>query len=119
MISILILVTGEEIIGDMIHMEEVIHLKNPMRIIEDETGMRLYDMLLFSHKEQNLLIFRADDVITLYRPSDPLVQYYHRAHDYSNKYVKAKSNASMELAIAELDGLLQDMSPTKKSKLLH
>ena len=104
--SIVILITGDEIIGDTAVFDDYIEVYNPMYIIDGEVGMKLRDALLIG--ESDKLIFKMKDVITFYKPTEILVEYYKKAVSYSNMYTKAATQKQIKYAIEDLDELMRE-----------
>jgi DNA transposition AAA+ family ATPase len=111
--SIVILASGDELIGDMAVFEDYVEVYNPMYIIDGEVGMKLRDALILS--DQDKLIFKMKDVITFYKPVDILVDYYRKAVEYSNMYTRQATHKQIKYAIEDLDEMVQEEKATLKS----
>lgn len=106
MTTIVILKTGDEIIGEMVVHEEFIEVIDPMYIVDGEVGMKLRDALILS--ADNKLIYKVKDVITYYKPSDILVKYYKKAVEYSCRHTRNATQKQIKYAIEELDEMLHE-----------
>lgn len=106
--SIVILSSGDEVIGDVVVFDDYIEVHNPMYIIDGEVGMKLRDALILS--DSNKLIFKMKDVITFYNPTDILVEYYKKAVVYSSKHTKAATQKQIKYAIEDLDEMMHEES---------
>ncbi len=113
--SIVILTSGDELIGDMAVFEDYVEVYSPMYIIDGEVGMKLRDALILS--DQDKLIFKMKDVITFYKPVDILVDYYKKAVEYSNMYTRQATHKQIKYAIEDLDEMVQEEKATLKSLL--
>ena len=99
---VLRLINGENIICridvDVNSLEDLdacnyITVYDPMSIDRDEEGMKLRDCLMLSQDDK--LIIRANDIITLYTPAERLVEYYTKALVYSKGFTKPMVNEQM------------------------
>lgn len=113
--SIVILMSGDEVIGDVAVFDDHIEVYNPMYIIDSEAGMKLRDALILS--DQDKLLFKMKDIITLYKPVDILVDYYRKAIEYSNLYTRKATQKQIKYAIEDLDEMVQEENALKS--VLH
>jgi len=118
MIVVIKLVTGESIIGavqytsiDQLLCQGTIRITDPMSIDRDEDGMKLRDSLMLS--EQEVLIFRQDDIITSYIPITPLVDYYTKALVYAKSFTKPNTISQISEAIQDIEFALKQEEETK------
>jgi len=111
MIVILMMSSGEELIGDVEVHAEHFEIFDPMHIVDTEIGMKLQNSLLLS--DSNKLIFKSKDVITYYKPSNLLVEYYQKAALYSKKYTKPSTISQLKNAIHEIDIMLDEENKEK------
>lgn len=112
---VLRLINGENIICridvDVNSLEDLdacnyITVYDPMSIDRDEEGMKLRDCLMLSQDDK--LIIRANDIITLYTPAERLVEYYTKALVYSKGFTKPMVNEQMKYAIDDLDEAMSE-----------
>lgn len=114
MITVFKLISGEEIIGKVecetdeeFNALEQYELIDPMWIVPTEAGsMKLRDAVMLS--ENSALIFVPECIITCYKPSISLVNYYNKASEYSTQYTREMINNQIDLATYELDQMIRD-----------
>lgn len=102
--SIIILKSGDEIIGDVALFDDYIEVYSPMYIVDGEVGMKLRDALLLG--DENKLIYKLKDVISFYKPMNILVEYYKKAVEYSKQHTKEITVQQIKYAIEDLDEML-------------
>jgi hypothetical protein len=125
MITVFKLISGEEIIGKLdietdeeFDKLEQFELHDPMWIVSAEGGsMKLRDALILS--ENTSLIFIPECIITCYKPSTPLTNYYNRAREYSIDYTRAAVDAQIEIAAQDLEQLIADEKELSFSDILR
>jgi hypothetical protein len=116
MIIVFKILTGEEIIGvlDCNTDEEFEELESydlidPMWIVPGERGtLKLRDALMLGENET--LIFIPETIITCYKPSKSLVNYYSRAIDYSKNFVRKEIDEQINTATGEMEDILREES---------
>jgi hypothetical protein len=117
MIIVFKLISGEEIIGrldietdEQFAVLEQYELFDPMWIVPTEGGsMKLRDALMLS--ENTSLIFIPECIITCYKPSTPLTNYYKRASEYSINFTRESIDTQIEMATQDL---VQEMADEKE-----
>lgn len=102
--TIVILKSGDEIIGDVALFDDYIEVYSPMYIVDGEVGMKLRDALLLG--DENKLIYKLKDVISFYKPMNILVEYYKKAVEYSKQHTKEITVQQIKYAIEDLDEML-------------
>jgi hypothetical protein len=102
MIVIFKLTNGEEIIGDLTdHGEHAYTLVDPMYIIESpDYGMRLRDCMMLSDEDR--LSIKISHVITYYKPSKTLANYYGVASKFAAKFSRPMIDVQIQTSIAEM-----------------
>jgi hypothetical protein len=108
------LISGEEIIGTLacetdeeFDKLEQFELMDPMWIVPTEGGaMKLRDACMLS--ENDGLIFVPECIITCYKPSINLVNYYLQACEYSKTFTRAGIGAQIDLATIELEQMMHE-----------
>jgi len=114
MIIVMKLISGEEIIGNLacetdeeFDALEQYELMEPMWIVPTEGGaMKLRDACMLS--ENQGLIFVPECIITCYKPSESLVNYYNKASRYSIDFTRESIASQIDLATYELDQMMQE-----------
>jgi hypothetical protein len=108
------LISGEEIIGTLacetdeeFDKLEQFELMDPMWIVPSEGGaMKLRDACMLS--ENDGLIFVPECIITCYKPSINLINYYLQACEYSKAFTRAGIGAQIDLATIELEQMMYE-----------
>lgn len=108
------LISGEEIIGTLacetdedFDKLEQFELMDPMWIVPTEGGaMKLRDACMLS--ENDGLIFVPECIITCYKPSINLINYYLQACEYSKAFTRAGIGAQIDLATIELEQMMRE-----------
>ncbi len=108
------LISGEEIIGTLacetdeeFDKLEQFELMDPMWIVPSEGGaMKLRDACMLS--ENDGLIFVPECIITCYKPSINLINYYLQACEYSKAFTRAGIGAQIDLATIELEQMMHE-----------
>jgi glutaredoxin len=108
------LISGEEIIGTLacetdedFDKLEQFELMDPMWIVPSEGGaMKLRDACMLS--ENDGLIFVPECIITCYKPSINLINYYLQACEYSKTFTRAGIGAQIDLATIELEQMMHE-----------
>jgi len=108
------LISGEEIIGALacetieeFDKLEQYELMDPMWIVPDKGGaMKLRDACMLS--ENDGLIFVPECIITCYRPSINLTNYYLQASEYSKTFTRVGVGEQIDLATLELQQMMQE-----------
>ena len=108
------LISGEEIIGTLacetdedFDKLEQFELMEPMWIVPSEGGaMKLRDACMLS--ENDGLIFVPECIITCYKPSINLINYYLQACEYSKTFTRAGIGAQIDLATIELEQMMHE-----------
>lgn len=108
------LISGEEIIGTLacetdeeFDKLEQFELMDPMWIVPSKDGaMKLRDACMLS--ENDGLIFVPECIITCYKPSINLVNYYLQASEYSKTFTRDGIGAQIDIATLELQQMMQE-----------
>jgi glutaredoxin len=108
------LISGEEIIGTLacetdeeFDKLEQFELMDPMWIVPSEGGaMKLRDACMLSDNDG--LIFVPECIITCYKPSINLINYYLQACEYSKTFTRAGIGAQIDLATIELEQMMHE-----------
>jgi hypothetical protein len=108
MIIVMKLISGEEIMGALaceteeeFDKLEQYELMEPMWIVPSEGGaMKLRDACMLS--ENDGLIFVPECIITCYKPSLNLINYYLQASEYSREFTRPGIGAQIDLATEDL-----------------
>jgi hypothetical protein len=108
------LISGEEIIGTLacetdeeFDKLEQFELMDPMWIVPTEGGaMKLRDACMLSDNDG--LIFVPECIITCYKPSINLINYYLQACEYSKTFTRAGIGAQIDLATIELEQMMHE-----------
>jgi hypothetical protein len=108
------LISGEEIIGTLacetdeeFDKLEQFELMDPMWIVPSKDGaMKLRDACMLS--ENDGLIFVPECIITCYKPSINLVNYYLQASEYSKTFTRDGIGAQIDMATLELQQMMQE-----------
>jgi len=108
------LISGEEIIGTLacetdeeFDKLEQFELMDPMWIVRSKDGaMKLRDACMLS--ENDGLIFVPECIITCYKPSINLVNYYLQASEYSKTFTRDGIGAQIDMATLELRQMMQE-----------
>ena len=115
MIYVLNLATGLTIIAQsnikIEHHEQLdsapyVTVYNPMTVERDQDGMRLRDYLMLS--DNNELTFRSKDIISIYSPTQDVVDYYTAAYTYAIRYTRTASRQQIKAAIQDLQQMMLD-----------
>lgn len=114
MITVFKLISGEEIIGRLecetdeeFNSLDQYELIDPMWIVPTDGGaMKLRDAAMLS--ENSALIFVPECIITCYKPSVSLINYYNKASEYSTQYTRESIANQIDLATYELDQMIRD-----------
>lgn len=112
MIVVFKIISGEEIIGKLecetdeeFDNLEHYELIDPMWIVPAEGGaMKLRDAVMLS--DNTALIFIPETVITCYKPTINLINYYKKASLYSAEVARDSIGSQIDLATYELDQML-------------
>jgi hypothetical protein len=108
------LISGEEIIGTLacetdedFDKLEQFELMDPMWIVPEKGGaMKLRDACILS--ENDGLIFVPECIITCYKPSINLINYYLQASEYSKTFARDGIAAQIDLATIGLQQMMQE-----------
>ena len=108
------LISGEEIIGTLacetdeeFDKLEQFELMDPMWIVPSKDGaMKLRDACMLS--ENDGLIFVPECIITCYKPSINLINYYLQASEYSKTFTRDGIGAQIDMATLELQQMMQE-----------
>ena len=108
------LISGEEIIGRIdcdsdedFNALEKYDLIDPMWIVPSENGsMKLRDATMLA--ESSVLLFYSDMIITCYKPSVHLLEYYKKAIIYSEEFTRSSINNQINLATYELEQSMKE-----------
>ena len=108
------LISGEEIIGTLacetdeeFDKLEQFELMDPMWIIPSRNGaMKLSDACILSANDG--LIFVPECIITCYKPSTNLINYYLQASEYAKTFARDGIGTQIDLATIELQQMMQD-----------
>jgi len=108
------LISGEEIIGTLacetdeeFDKLEQFELMDPMWIVPSRDGsMKLHDACILSANDG--LIFVPECIITCYKPSTNLINYYLQASEYSKTFARDGIGAQIDLATIELQQMMQE-----------
>jgi hypothetical protein len=111
---VLKIISGEEVIGyiDLDNEDDIPNLEffevgNPMWIVSDEDGsMKLRDATILAQNKG--LIFYTENVITCYKPSEPLVEYYRAASEYALQCTQPEINKQILHAKEEVEQMMKD-----------
>lgn len=114
MILVFKLISGEEIIGalavetdDDFDKLEQFELMDPMWIVPTKDGaMKLRDACMLSANDG--LIFIPECIITCYKPSTNLINYYLQASEYSKTFTREGIGAQIDLATIELQQAMEE-----------
>lgn len=114
MIVILKIISGEELIGsiqcqdeDEFNKLDMYEVFEPMWVVPGMEGaMKLRDALMLS--DSLSLIFNPGDIITSYKPSQSLINYYQRAYEYSQEFARTSINSQIDLATSELNEMIYE-----------
>lgn len=112
---VLKLITGEEVIGtleieneDDIPTLESFDVASPMWVVSEDGGsMKLRDATMLAQNKG--LVFYTDNVITCYKPTEELVDYYKAAIEYSQTCTQAEINKQISHATEELKQVMQEV----------
>lgn len=108
------LISGEEIIGTLacetdeeFDKLEQFELMDPMWIVPSKDGaMKLRDACMLS--ENDGLIFVPECIITCYKPSINLVNYYLQASEYSKTFTRDGIGSQIDIATLELRQMMEE-----------
>lgn len=114
MIVVFKIITGEEIIGKLncetdeeFDALENYELIDPMWIVPTEAGsMKLRDACMLS--ENQGLIFVPECIITCYKPTINLINYYNKASTYSAEFTRDSIASQIDIATYELEQMMRD-----------
>lgn len=119
MIKIVRLVTGEEIIGDIVTEGYSSYtITRPMVIVQGsfanyEVAMKLTDYLLFS--SEKTITIPEKSVVTMYKPLDSFEKYYITYIEYSDRVTKAAIKEQATFAANELKYVIEEDARTLNS----
>lgn len=110
MIYVFKMISGNDVVGRVSSAndfsEGYFEVIDPMEIDKSPEGMKLRDMLLLGTSDR--LKFKVPQVITYYRPSDTLVDYYNKAVVYSKGFTKPVIEQQIRLATEDLEEAMRE-----------
>ena len=120
MATLLKLINGEEIIGEIENtINEQYIIGNPLliEITSDDSGM--HGMILVNYcpfSDVNTISIDIKNVVASYKVNDSLQEYYEKSIVYCRKYHDLRFSTSIATAISYLDNILEKIDEPKKTK---
>lgn len=121
MIVLLKLLNTEEVLGELIYEnDDVVHLSNPLAIqLEKEYQTGITNALLVDyapHSKQEIYVFKNTHIISKIEMNESMSEYYEKSLLYNKKIYDKKVKSSIQIAISQLDTIIENYSVDKKTK---
>lgn len=121
MIYVFKMISGQDVVGRVSSENDFsagyFEVMDPMEIDKTPEGMKLRDMLMLGTSDR--LIFKVPQVITYYRPSDTLVDYYNKAVVYSKNFTKPAIEQQIRMASTDLEEAMREEESNLTSFLME
>lgn len=120
MATLLKLVNGEEVIGEIENSANQQYIiRNPLLVEVTSDGSGMYGMILVNYcpfSDVNTVEIDINNVVSKYKINDSLQEYYLKSVEYCRKHYDIRFTKSIAKAISYLDSILENLNEKNQPK---